>query len=285
MSLKKKIAESKLPMNRSPIESHPADLNYYKDGGFYHVDIDLILPDPEQPRKYFDPETLAELSHSIKNNGVLQPVIVRMKDGNIYLVAGERRYRAAKMANLKHIPAIMTTGNPMEIALIENLQREDLKPIEEAEALAIMIEKYDYTQEKLAFIIGKAKSTISEVLSLNKLPEVVKDEVRRAEQYPRRLLVEIAKQESPEHMIALFNQIKRNNLKSEQLRTITRKKSKKGNRPALAVFISKVLSLDTQLKKLNLNDIETNDEKNRLIDAIRTLQKSLEHIIAAHYDG
>ena len=283
MSLKKKIAESKLPMNRGPIESHPADLNYYKDGEFYHVEIDLILPDPNQPRKYFDSETLAELSNSIKNNGVLQPVIIRMEGGKIYLVAGERRYRAAKMANLKSIPAIMTTGNPMEIALIENLQREDLKPIEEAEALGAMIDKYNYTQDKLAFVVGKAKSTISETLSLNKLPKAIKDEVRRAEQYPRRLLVEIAKQESPEHMIEIFNHVKKNNLKSDQLRTITRKKHKKEKRSTIAVFISKVFSLDTHLKKLDLNNIKAND-KHQLINAIHTLQNSLEHFIEQH-DG
>ena len=126
MPLKKKIAEAKLPMKRKKVDDHPADLNYYENGGFYHVDINRIIPDSNQPRKYFNPDSLAELSQSIKQNGILQPVIIRMQEDKTYLVAGERRFRAAKIAGLKKIPAIMTTGNPTEIALIENLQREAL---------------------------------------------------------------------------------------------------------------------------------------------------------------
>jgi ParB family chromosome partitioning protein len=205
--------KTKLASIQTHLEDHPANLNNYQDGSFYHVDISLILPSPDQPRKFFDKESLNELAVSIRQKGVLQPVIIRKDDkGNIFLVAGERRLKAAKIAGLDKIPAIITKGNPAEIALIENLQREDLKPIEEAEALNRMIVEYGYTQDKLAQVLGKAKSTVSEIMSLSRLPNAIKNEVRRAELFPRRLLVEIAKQNTEEKMTALFARIKENNL-------------------------------------------------------------------------
>ena len=216
---------SKLAQQAKKIKDHPADPNYYSEGGFYNVDIDLINPNPDQPRKYFDPGALKELSESIKQRGVLQPVIIRIDgEGKVLLVAGERRYRAAKMAGLEKMPSIITTGNPAEIALIENLQREDLKPIEEAEALERIIKEHNYTQEKLALVVRKAQATISETLSLNKLPEPIKEEVRNAEIFSRRTLIEIAKQKTPESMTQLFNKIKKDNLKSDSVRDLTRKR-------------------------------------------------------------
>ena len=206
-----KLATKKTKLAAAPerLEDHPANLNNYQDGSFYHVDVDLILPNPDQPRKFFDEQALNELATSIKKKGVLQPVIIRKADdGQIFLVAGERRLKAAKIAGLENIPAIITKGNPAEIALIENLQREDLKPIEEAEALGRMIEEHGYTQEKLVQVLGKAKSTISEIVSLNRLPDSIKEEVRRAELFPRRLLVEIAKQDTQEKMVTLFASVK-----------------------------------------------------------------------------
>ena len=121
---------SKLAQPREEHEGHPADLNDFQEGAFYQINVDLILPNPDQPRKFFDQERLAELSESIKQKGVLQPIIIRRsEDVQVYLVAGERRWRAAKIAELEKIPAILTKGNPAEIALIENLQRENLSPI------------------------------------------------------------------------------------------------------------------------------------------------------------
>lgn len=186
MSIRKKLAEKKTKLSapRERLEDHPVRLHDYKDGDFYNVDLDMILPSPNQPRKYFDPVSLNELSQSIKQKGVLQPVIIRKGDNNkFYLVAGERRFRAAKKAGLEKIPSVFTTGNATEIALIENLQREDLNPIDEAEALKQMMEEYNYTQDQIAKIIGKAKSTISEALSLNRFPDSIKKKVRRADIY------------------------------------------------------------------------------------------------------
>jgi len=280
-SLKDKLAKTKtkLAFQRERLEDHPANLNDYQDGSFCNVEINLIIPDPNQPRKFFNPESLAELSQSIKQKGVLQPIIIRKDDeGKIYLVAGERRYRASKMAELEKIPAILTKGNPMEIAIIENLQRDDLKPIEEAEALNQMVKKYNYTQEQLALVIGKARTTITETLSLNKLPEEIKEECRRADNFSRRLLVEVAKQETPEKMTNLFSRIKENNLNSNQVRNITRKKEKSKQRTPAAIALEKTSVLDHCLAKLDFNSIEET-EKFQLIANLERLKNSIEKYI------
>lgn len=280
-TLKEKLSKtkSKLAVPREKLKDHPANLNDYQEGSFYNVDINLITTNPRQPRKFFNPESLSELSQSIQQKGVLQPVIIRKDDeGKIYLVAGERRYRAAKMAGLEKIPAIITKGNPMEIAIIENLQREDLKPVEEAEALNLMVEEYNYTQEQLALVIGKARTTITETLSLNKLPEQIKEECRRADNFPRRLLVEVAKQKTSEEMIDLFTKIKENNLKSGQVREITRKREKTKQRTPAAIAIEKTAILDNCLSKLDLNSIEKT-EKLELLNNLERLKNSIENII------
>ena len=281
-SIRKKLAgkQSKLATAREKIEDHPADLNGYQDGAFFNVDIEDINPDPDQPRKFFDPDALAELSESIKQKGVLQPVIIRKnEDGKIYLVAGERRFRAAKMAALDRIPCIMTKGNPMEIALIENLQRENLKPIEEAEALGRMVEEYQYTHEQLAFVIGKSRSTITETLSLTKLPEEIKEECRRADNYPRRLLIEVVKQKTPKAMISLFQKIKEGNLKSTEVRDITRKRNPSPVRSAAAITVEKTQNLNKQLKKIDLEKLEES-ERGQILLALQDLKQLIEKIIS-----
>jgi ParB family chromosome partitioning protein len=279
-SVRDKLAQkkSKLTQPQEPLEDHPADVNDYQDGGFFRVDVGLIAANPYQPRKHFDSERMAELSESIKQKGVLQPIIIRRRDnGEVFLVAGERRLRAAKMAGLEKIPAILTKGNPAEIALIENLQRENLSPIEEAEAMAKMAEDFGYTQDQLAAIIGKAKSTISEALSLNRLPEDIKEEVRRAEQYPRRLLVEIAKQETPEEMKALFERVKEGGLKSDRVREIARKREHLERAP-LAITLDKVSALLKSLGRLELERLNQ-DEKIQLITVLQELKDSITQVI------
>lgn len=282
MSTRDKLAgkTTKLATMPERITDHPANLNNYQDGSFYHVDVDLILPNPDQPRKFFDEEALNELATSIKEKGVLQPVIIRKDDqGQIYLVAGERRLKASKIAGLEKIPAIITKGNPAEIALIENLQREDLKPVEEAEALSRMVAEYGYTQEKLAQVLGKAKSTVSEIISLNRLPESIKEEVRRAELYPRRLLVEIAKQDSEEKMLALFARSKGGNLKSDEVRQITRTKGARDKqRTPAAIALDKTQTLTKHLSKLEMATIQ-DAEKTQLLFELQALKNEIEKLL------
>jgi ParB family chromosome partitioning protein len=195
---------------------------------------------------------MAELTESVRQKGVLQPVIVRQDEqGQFWLVAGERRFRAAKSAELSTIPAMITKGNPAEIALIENIQREDLKPIEEAEAYDRMIKEYNYTQEKLSQVIGKARSTITEILSLNRLTDEIKTECRRAD-ISKRVLIEIAKQKNPEDMASLFDRVKNNNLTGDQVRESTRQPRRDPDSPA-NIAIKKTESLYNSLSRLTRN--------------------------------
>ncbi len=143
------------------------------------LDISEIVPNPDQPRKYFDDEKLAELAESIRQYGIIQPLVVK-KDGDKYrIVAGERRYRAAQLAGLSKVPAVIFKGeNEYHVSLIENLQREDLNPIEVAEAYNELMTSFGYNQEELAQKVGKSRSDVSNFTRLLNLCEEVKDLVR-----------------------------------------------------------------------------------------------------------
>ena len=139
------------------------------------IDISSIKPNPNQPRKTFDPDALMDLSSSIKAQGVLQPILVEEIADNVYvIVAGERRYRAAKLAGLRKIPCIVRSFSDlqrMEISLIENIQRENLNPVEEARAFSYLLTQAGIKQEELAQRVGKGRSTITNSLRLLNLPE------------------------------------------------------------------------------------------------------------------
>jgi ParB family chromosome partitioning protein len=145
------------------------------------VGVEEIEPNPNQPRKAFRPEALDELSASIKASGVIQPVIVRRQGAGYQLVAGERRWRAARQAGLPRIPAIVrevTDAESLELALVENLLREDLNPMEEAEAYDKLLARFAWTQEELAQRIGKERSSIANALRLMRLPLPIQDDLR-----------------------------------------------------------------------------------------------------------
>ena len=147
--------------------------------------INEIIPNKEQPRKTFDEGALQELADSITVHGVLQPLLVRpLLSGGYQLIAGARRWRASRMAGLKEVPVIikeLSDSEAMEIAIIENLQREDLNPIEEAEGLQALIDKCDYTQEQVAVSVGKSRPAIANALRLLKLPEEVRQMTKEGE--------------------------------------------------------------------------------------------------------
>ena len=143
-----------------------------------NIPLEEIKENPYQPRKNFSEEALAGLVASIKNCGVLQPIIVRKKDNYYELVAGERRLRACVSAQQKNIPAIIkdiTDKESMQIALIENLQREDLTPLEKAEGFQRLINEHDFTHQELASILGRSRSSITNTLRLLLLPQQIKD--------------------------------------------------------------------------------------------------------------
>jgi ParB family chromosome partitioning protein len=147
------------------------------------VPVDQVHPNPLQPRKAVDPASLAELARSISTSGLIQPVIVRRAGAGYQLIAGERRWRAARQAGLDRIPAIVreaTDGESLELALVENLLREDLNPMEEAEAYQKLIGEFGWTQEELGARVGKDRSSIANALRLFKLPMPVQEDLRAA---------------------------------------------------------------------------------------------------------
>ncbi|TYO88872.1 ParB/RepB/Spo0J family partition protein [Oceanicella actignis] len=143
--------------------------------------IDVIVPNPAQPRRHFDPDLLDELAASIRERGVIQPLIVRPdpgKQGRYQIVAGERRWRAAQKAQLHEVPVVirdLDDAQVLELAIIENIQRTDLNPVEEARGFAQLIEQFGHTQEKLAEAMGKSRSYIANALRLLTLPQSVLD--------------------------------------------------------------------------------------------------------------
>ena len=146
--------------------------------GLIEVDIDLVRPNPNQPRKHFDEDALRELSDSIKKHGMIMPIVVnKMEGGRYMIIAGERRYRAAKMAGKTTIPVVVREYSDREIkeiSLIENLQREDLNPIEAATAMKQLMDEYHLTQEELAERIGKSRPAVTNTLRLLSLsPDVI----------------------------------------------------------------------------------------------------------------
>ena len=150
--------------------------------------ISEIEPNREQPRKYFDEEALTELADSIRQHGVIQPLLVRpMENGTYQLVAGERRWRASRMAGLTEVPVVikdLSEIEAMELALIENLQRQDLNPIEEAVGFQQLMERYSMTQEQVASRVGKSRPAVANALRLLNLPEQVVAMVQSGEVSP-----------------------------------------------------------------------------------------------------
>lgn len=159
--------------DREVVDKYPEDIK-----GLIEVDIDLVRANPNQPRKHFDEDALKELADSIKKHGLIMPIVVNsMENGKYMIIAGERRYRAAKMAGKQKIPVVVrsyTDREIKEISLIENLQREDLNPIEAANAMKQLMDEYKLTQEELAERIGKSRPAVTNTLRLLSLaPEVI----------------------------------------------------------------------------------------------------------------
>ncbi|MDB0034009.1 ParB/RepB/Spo0J family partition protein [Alphaproteobacteria bacterium] len=174
------VSNKKLGKGLSSLLGNKEDLKFdsKKDNGLLLIPIERIFRDENQPRKEFDKEKIEELAQSIDKNGLIQPLIVIKKDSENYtLVAGERRWRASQIANLKILPALLlpTDLDKDEISLIENIQRENLKVTEEAQAYQRLIEKNNYTHEQLSKIVGKSRSHITNLLRILNLHEYFSD--------------------------------------------------------------------------------------------------------------
>jgi ParB family chromosome partitioning protein len=170
------------------------------------LDVSAISPHPGQPRRHFDDDALQDLADSIAQRGVIQPIVVRPWEGGFQIVAGERRWRAAQRAKLHRIPAIVRDFNEaetMEIALVENVQRQDLNPIEEAEAYSRLIADFGHSQEALGRLVGKSRSHIANLIRLLDLPLAVRQAVmeNRITMGHARALIGMENAESLAHMI------------------------------------------------------------------------------------
>ena len=244
----------------------------YEKGQLYNIAITDLRPDPNQPRKFMDPTALEELTASIKQHGVLQPILFRQDtDGALYIVAGERRFAAARNAGLAAIPAIFVDGNHAEISLVENLLRQDLTAVEEAEALKGLMDEQKYTQEQLSTIIGKATSTISEILSLNKLPQEIRDECRNDPTASKNILIEIAKSKQQRGMLSLYKKYKAQKLSKEQIKQQRKREIKSPSKAVLAVMTD----LTEKIGKLNVAQLADAD-KESLRQALSTLTQAVE---------
>ena len=185
------------------------------------VAIDKLAPNPNQPRTEFG--DLSELIESIKEKGVLEPLLVRPSDvgGRYMIIAGERRYRASMEAGLTEVPCIELDVDDKavaEISLIENLQRKDLTPFEEADGLQALNSRFGYTHEDIAKRIGKSRSSITEIISLSTMPLEVRDECRRADIGAKSVLLQIVRQPSVEEMIDLARKIGNTGLTRDEAR-------------------------------------------------------------------
>lgn len=189
------------------------------------IELSQILPNPEQPRTWFDEESLEELASSIRELGIIQPLTLRKVGAEQYqIISGERRFRAAKLAGLSSVPAYIRTANDSELtemALIENIQREDLNAIEVALTFKKLIDQYELTQEKLSLRIGKKRATIANFLRLLKLPAEVQLGLRdrRVDMGHARALLAV---ENPKHQLKLYNEILKKGLSVRQVEELAK---------------------------------------------------------------
>jgi ParB family chromosome partitioning protein len=224
--------------------------------GIREVPVSKVVPSPWQPRMAFDSEALTELVESVKVHGVLQPLLVRMVGSKYELIAGERRLRAAQAALLSRVPVIVIEASDekaLEIALIENLQREDLNPIEEAEGYALLQKKFSLTQEKIAERVGKARASVANALRLLELPDSIRKYVAEG-------LLSVG------HAKVLLS------LESEKERTILAKKAIKDG--------LSVRALEKLVKKLHMPAKKERSEKSDLpSDYLQTLTDELHQFL------
>jgi len=226
----------------------------YEPRTLYYLDIDLLAPDPDQPRKSIDDVELKELTASIEKHGVLLPILFRKNDkGELVIVSGERRYQASLLAKNDTIPAILVENNAAEIALVENLLRVDLTAIEEAEALQRLKTEAKYSNKQLSNVIGKAEATISEILKLNQLPIKLRNDYRTDKSLSRRSLLEVAKAPNEEAMKKLFKKV----LKKESKRDDIRAERTAATRGADVVCRTMSNGLLKVLPGLDLASVET----------------------------
>ena len=274
----------RVPMDQAESASRNSAGQNDVSGNLHTISIDSIIPDPEQPRKIYDEQSLEELAETIKEIGIIQAPVVRpvAKRGRYILVAGERRWRAAKIAGLKEINVKIHEGNDYRsIALIENLQREDLTPVEEAAAVNDLIEQDpNINQSNVGQIIGKPRQTVNQLLKINSLPRVIRDESASLN-VPKTILIELAQLSDLDEQLRLWDQAKDGKLRVADIRKAKpRKTSSKKQSDGSA---SKLASVDQAIREgdkffgtlAELDPAKMNGaDRNKLSDLATTLART-----------
>jgi ParB family chromosome partitioning protein len=223
------------------------------------IPIEDIEPNPRQPRQNLG--DLSELTASIREKGVLEPILVRQNGARYQIIAGERRYRAASEAGLAEMPCIVrdsTDAEMMELALVENLQRKDLTAFEEAEGLKTLVDMYSYTHERMAEKLGKSRTSITETLSLTVMPEQVREACRLADITSKSVLLQVVRQSDPAKMIALVERLEREGATRQEARRITREGKPGTGKARVKHFVyryqppEKTFSLALQFRKTHV---------------------------------
>jgi len=244
------------------------------------VPLSEVHPNPEQPRKHFAEEKLGELAESIRTRGLLQPIVVRRTGDGFELLAGERRFRAAQLAGIDRLPAIVRDGDdPLEIALIENIQREDLSPLEEAEALSTLIERHGYSHREVADLLGKSRPYVSNTLALTRLPDPVKEEIHRdGTLVSRELLLGIAREENAVAALALWRRLR---LDLMSVRRFREERTGTPERAAIADVLTTARRLNRNLKRLLAESPPAGEEATRLRRVLRRTNKLVARQLSA----
>jgi ParB family transcriptional regulator, chromosome partitioning protein len=245
------------------------------------VPIDKIRPNPDQPRKNLG--DLHELSESIKDKGVLEPLLVRfVPHEDIYhIISGERRYHAARAAGLSELPCIEKIADDaetLELALIENLQRKDLTPFEEAEGLFRLTEQFAYTHEDIARKIAKARSSVTETLSLRCIPEAIRQRCAEHHIVSKSVLLQIARQPNEKKMAEALQRIVQGGLTRDEVRRERREEKAAGPRPQPFIFN---FQPQDQAFRLRIQFRKSSVSREELISTLHVILESIEHDEAA----
>jgi ParB family chromosome partitioning protein len=247
------------------------------------VDLAKLRPNPDQPRRDFNHESLKELAESIAQHGLIQPVAVARDPENaerFIIVAGERRFRAFQLLGRETMPAIITSGAPDEIALIENIQRENLHPLDEAHALANLMSRHNYTHEEISKVVGKARNTVTELLGLTTLPQNIQDECRTSDLVSKSMLIELSRLPTPDEQLAFWEQVRRGGVTVRQVRAYKRdgktSQHRIADRPAAKTLIAGRTFVN-KLSKLSPEDVAVEDG---LLHELRGLCDHVNSLIA-----
>jgi ParB family transcriptional regulator, chromosome partitioning protein len=280
-----KASRRSMPSVRDALSGRVRDAMFDLSSDFpkvVEVNLVQIRPNPNQPRKTIDEEALAELASSIEQHGLLQPIVVKEANAGYVLVAGQRRFLAHQRLGRETIFAIITQGDADEIALIENLQREELNPLEEADAMARLMESHGYTQQRLGEVLGRKQNTISEILSLAALPQEIKEEYRTSDtKASKAVLIELARMKDPEAQRQLWAEVRHGG-------TVRQVRARKAERDVTSPMPSSRLvssgrSFLRKLERVSPQEVVVNRDQYRELLALRVrIDELIDRYVAEH---